>query len=148
MLHLIGTVPEEVQALLTRSRTISKRPFLEDEALQAAYMGAKALILPSEIEGFGLPALESYYLGTPVCFVKDTSVEEILQVATHKGGFRLDSPESLFAALEEVMRINPAEVRRIGIKLRETYDSRKVARRMIDVFEEVAATWKSNRSIS
>lgn len=147
MLHLIGTVPEEVQQLLTRSRTISKRPFLEDEALQAAYMGAKALILPSEIEGFGLPALEAYYLGTPVCFVKGTSVEEVLGVATHKGGFDLNHPESLFTALAEVNGMSQDEVRECGLKLRETYDSRKVARRMIDVFEEVAATWKSNRNI-
>ncbi len=137
MLHLIGTVPPEVAALLASSRSIVKRPFLEDDALQAAYRSARALILPSEIEGFGLPALEAYYLGTPVCFVKGTSVEEILGVVTHKGAFTLNSPQSLFSALDEVMRMSPGEVRECGLKLRECYAASKVAERMVKVFEGV-----------
>jgi glycosyltransferase involved in cell wall biosynthesis len=139
MLHLIGTVPPEVNALLASARTIVRRPFLEDDALLDAYLKAGALILPSEIEGFGLPALEAYYLGTPVCFVKGTSVEEILGVATNKGGFSLDKAESLFTALNEVMRMSAGEVRACGLKLRETYASDKVAERMMEVFRGVAA---------
>lgn len=138
MLQLIGSVPPEVMPLLANSHSIMKRPFLEEEALQAAYRGAKALILPSEIEGFGLPALEAYYLGTPVCFVNGTSVEEVLAVVTDKGGFSLERAGSLFEALEEVMRMTPGEVRACGIALRETYASQKVADRMMTVFREVA----------
>lgn len=138
-LHLIGAVPEEVAPLLASSRSIVKRPFLEDSALQAAYLEAKALILPSEIEGFGLPALEAYYLGTPVCFVKGTSVEEVLGVATNRGGFRLDSPDSLFSALSDVTTMSPEEVRHCGLKLRDTYAAAKVAERMMKVFLEVKA---------
>jgi glycosyltransferase involved in cell wall biosynthesis len=140
-LHLIGTIPPEVAPLLVNAKTIVKRPFLEDSALLVAYLKARALILPSEIEGFGLPALEAYYLGTPVCFVKDTSVEEILGVATEKGGFSLTSAESLFAAIEEVMEMTPEEVRECGLKLRETYAARKVAQKMIKVFDEVKNTY-------
>ncbi|MDP4623688.1 MAG: glycosyltransferase [Akkermansiaceae bacterium] len=137
-LHLIGTIPPEVDPLLMSSRTIVKRPFLEEAALQSAYQEARALILPSEIEGFGLPALEAYYLGTPVCFVKGTSVEEILSVTTNKGGFTLDDPESLFAALNEVMAISNDEVHECGLKLRETYSSKRVADRITEAFAEVA----------
>ncbi len=136
-LHLIGTVPPEVDGLLSTARTIVKRPFLEDKALIAAYRQAKALILPSEIEGFGLPALEAYYLGTPVCFVKDTSVEEILATVTSKGAFSLDDSESLFKALDEVMAMTSAEVCDCGLRLRETYAASKVAARMVEVFKEV-----------
>lgn len=138
-LHLIGTVPPEVGPLLAKSRHIVKRPFLEDTALQDAYRRAKALILPSEIEGFGLPALEAYYLGTPVCFVKGTSVDEILSIATPKGGFQLDSRDSLFAALNEVLAMTHGEVRKCGLILRETYASRKVAERMLTVFRDTAS---------
>jgi glycosyltransferase involved in cell wall biosynthesis len=136
-LHLIGTVPTEVEELLTSARSIVKRPFLNDSALQAAYLQARALILPSEIEGFGLPALEAYYLGTPVCYVKGTSVEEVLSVATNKGGFSLDDAESLFAALDEVMAMSPEEVRACGLKLRDAYAAGKVAERMLSVFHDV-----------
>jgi glycosyltransferase involved in cell wall biosynthesis len=137
-LHLIGSVPPEVEPLLTSARTIVKRPFLDDPALQAAYLQARALILPSEIEGFGLPALEAYYLGTPVCYVRGTSVEEVLSIATDKGGFSLDSLDSLFSAFETVMQMSPEEVHACGIKLRETYAAEKVANRMLSVFHEVA----------
>jgi len=139
MLHLIGSVPPDVMPLLTSSRTIVKQPFLADSALQSAYRTARALILPSEIEGFGLPALEAYYLGTPVCFVQGTSVEEILGVATHKGVFSLESSDSLFSALEDVMSMSPAEIRDCGLKLRETYASEKVAEKIVKGFRIVAA---------
>ncbi len=137
MLHLIGNVPDEVAPLLASSHSIVKRPFLDDDALQSAYLEARALILPSEIEGFGLPALEAYYLGTPVCFVEGTSVDEILGVATDKGRFSLDSMDSLFRALDDVMSMTPDEVRNCGLKLRETYAAEKVAERMVEVFDDV-----------
>jgi glycosyltransferase involved in cell wall biosynthesis len=145
-LHLIGSVPPEVMPLLTSAKSIVKRPFLEESALQDAYLKASALILPSEIEGFGLPALEAYYLGTPVCFVKGTSVEEILSFATSKGGFNLHDPQSLFKALEEVMSMSADEVKSCGLKLRETYAAQKIAERMIEVFEDVAEYGKVARS--
>ena len=137
-LHLIGNVPPEAAHLVGRSKGIVKRPFLDDLELQDAYRSARALILPSEIEGFGLPALEAYYLGTPVCFVRETSVEEILAVATGKGGFTLDESDSLFAALDEVLAMEPAEIRGCGLKLRETYAAEKVAERMMAVFHKLA----------
>ena len=112
---------------------------MEDANLQAAYSSARALVLPSEIEGFGLPALEAYYLGTPVCFVKGTSVEEILAGATGKGAFSLESRDSFFAALDEVLAMEPAEIRRCGLVLRETFASAKVAERVERVFRGVVS---------
>jgi len=138
-LHLIGSVPPEVLPFLASSQRILRRPFLEDAELQAAYLGARALILPSEIEGFGLPALEAYYLGTPVCFVRGTSVEEILGVATSKGGFCLADAASLFTALAEVVQMSSQEVRHCGLQLRATYAAERVAQKMLAVFLEVKA---------
>lgn len=135
-LHLIGSVPPEVMPLLANSHSIVRRAFLSEPALQAVYLEASALILPSEIEGFGLPALEAYYLGTPVCFVMGTSVEEILAAATSKGGFNLDDPKSLFAAVDQVLSMSPQEVRECGLKLRHAYAAEKVAERMLDVFND------------
>jgi glycosyltransferase involved in cell wall biosynthesis len=138
-LELIGSVPDGLSDRIRESRTIRLLPFLEDAELQEAYSSARALLLPSEIEGFGLPALEAYYLGTPVCFVKGTSVEEILSGATSKGAFSLEDRDSFFAALDEAMAMDPAEIRKCGLKLRETFDSEKVAERIESVFEDVRA---------
>ena len=138
-LYLIGALPPEVAPLLVDSRTILKRSFLEDSALQAAYLGARALILPSEIEGFGLPAVEAYYLGTPVCFVKGTSVEEVIGVATRKGAFTLESRDSLFAALGEVMAMTADEIHECGLKLREVYATQVVTDKMLMAFRSLHA---------
>lgn len=137
VLHLVGTLPANVHQRALNSKCVLKRPFLEDSALQEAYSSAKALILPSEIEGFGLPALEAYYLGTPVCHVGGTSVAEVLGVATEKGRFNLENRDSMFAALDEVMAMTPEEIYQCGMTLRAEYSSEKVAARMIDAFRSL-----------
>ena len=49
-----------------------------DLELAALYRGARAILQPSLIEGFGLPALESALCGTPVIFFQGCeSVREI-----------------------------------------------------------------------
>lgn len=137
-LHVVGSLPERLQNRVAESTRIKKLPFLDDSALQEEFTNAKALIFPSEIEGFGLPTIEAYYLGTPVCFVKGTSVEEVLGVATDVGGFDLDQPDSLARAIDEVLAMPAEESHRIGLKLRETYAAAKVADRMCEVFEKAA----------
>ena len=137
-LQLIGAEPEELHELIHQSRTITIRPFLDDQTLQETYRSSLALLLPSEIEGFGLPALEAYYLGTPVCYVKGTSVEEILGYGTRKGGYALDDSDSFFAALDEAMAMSPAEIHECGLRLRNIYASGKVAERVIVAFKETA----------
>jgi glycosyltransferase involved in cell wall biosynthesis len=139
VLHLVGRLPDALTKRVAASDRIRRLPFLDDGGLRAQFMGARALIFPSEIEGFGLPAIEAYYLGTPVCFVKDTSVEEILACATAACGFHLDDPATLRPAIDEALAMPADEVRRIGLKLRETYAAEKVVDRMVAVFEKAAA---------
>ena len=50
---------------------------LSDDQLAALYRGAEALILPSLIEGFGLPVLEAMASGTPVVAASTSSIPEI-----------------------------------------------------------------------
>lgn len=137
-LHVVGKLPEQVEKLVKESRDIVYLPFLEDRALISQFSAAKALILPSEVEGFGLPAIEAYYLGTPVCYTLGTSVEEVLAPAHVKGGFDLEDPDSLWVALEQVLDMSAAEVRECGLGLREAYGSDKVVERMVEVFQAVA----------
>lgn len=137
-LHIVGSVPDEVAKIVAESSIIVCLPFLEDQALVSQFKAAKALIFPSEIEGFGLPAIEAYYLGTPVCYQQGTSVEEVLEVATDQGAFDLDDPESLLRVLFEVMEMDESLIREIGLKLRETYSADSVVKRMLGVFRKVA----------
>jgi glycosyltransferase involved in cell wall biosynthesis len=137
-LHVIGRIPEEVAELERGCPKIVCLPYLEDKALIAEFTSAMALILPSEIEGFGLPAIEAYYLGTPVCFVRGTSVEEVLEGTTSQGGFDLNDPESLRAALVEVLTLTPEQIHHHGLHLRNQYHSTKIVEQMVNIFQTVA----------
>jgi glycosyltransferase involved in cell wall biosynthesis len=49
-----------------------------DEDLASIYSGAHALLLPSEDEGFGLPAVEALACGTPVVACEVAALREVL----------------------------------------------------------------------
>jgi glycosyltransferase involved in cell wall biosynthesis len=49
-----------------------------DEELAAIYSGAHALVMPSEHEGFGLPAVEALACGTPVVACEVPALREVL----------------------------------------------------------------------
>ena len=144
-LVLIGKIPNSATHYLHDCDRIELHPFLEDAEFRAMISGARALILPSEIEGFGLPAIEAYYLGTPVCYSLGTSVQEILETSTTVGGFHLDRPDSLWPALEDALGMKSCEIRRIGLDLRKKYASEKVVGRIIEGLREVA---KRKRQLS
>lgn len=137
-LHVVGTLPDEIREAAEHCSAVAHFPFLEDPALISQFMSAKALIFPSEIEGFGLPAIEAYYLGTPVCYTQGTSMEEILKPATDKGCFDLNDVASFWAALDSCLRMSPEEIRKVGLQLRQTYAAATVAKRIMAVFRTAA----------
>jgi len=49
-----------------------------DDHLAALYSGARALVMPSEEEGFGLPAVEALACGTPVVACESPALREVL----------------------------------------------------------------------
>jgi len=52
---------------------------VDDDELAALYTGAHALVLPSEDEGFGLPAVEALACGTPVVASDGPALREVLE---------------------------------------------------------------------
>jgi alpha-1,3-rhamnosyl/mannosyltransferase len=52
--------------------------FLEDDVLRAIHSSAIALVLPSDAEGFGLPAVEAAACGSPVIATWDSPLPELL----------------------------------------------------------------------
>lgn len=79
---------------------VRRAGYVDGPALQALYAGARALVLPSLDEGFGLPALEAMTVGVPVVAARRGALPEVVGSA----GLLVDptDPDALADALERV----------------------------------------------
>jgi glycosyltransferase involved in cell wall biosynthesis len=125
-LLLIGLLGPDAQATLDRLHGVTLLPSLDHDSLVDKVGSALALLFPSEIEGFGLPALEAYFVGTPVCYVSGTAVAEIVEMGGGGfGAFELSSPDSFYSALQNVLAMHAESVNAIRAKLHACF-SRQV----------------------
>jgi glycosyltransferase involved in cell wall biosynthesis len=98
--------------LMSRVQVLSK---VSDAELVGLYRRSAALLMPSTLEGFGLPAAEALAAGTPVCFWKGcASVAEIVG----QSGIAVEDahdPEEWAAAIDRVdsLRLNTLERTRV-----------------------------------
>ncbi|HEY2804721.1 MAG TPA: glycosyltransferase family 1 protein [Gemmatimonadales bacterium] len=80
---LVGQRNEEAEALAEDARDLGvdrwlpQVDFLVEEDLAALYAGARAVIMPSLLEGFGLPVVEGMHAGTPAIVSSAGSLPEI-----------------------------------------------------------------------
>jgi glycosyltransferase involved in cell wall biosynthesis len=95
-----GALRSQVQALDMAGRVVFTG-FLPDDELVVLLNRATALVLPSLMEGFGLPALEAAACGCPVVATTASPLPDVLG----EGGLYADprSPEQLERALREVL---------------------------------------------
>lgn len=133
LLQIIGNLSAAQESMLNRLRHVEWLPPQSEDGLKAAIETAGAIIIPSEIEGFGLPALEAYYLGTPALYVRGTAIEEILGSGT-PGGFDLSSVESFRAAIDEVLGLDSVAIDRKADELRRRFSWDSCADRTITAY--------------
>ncbi len=109
-----------------------------EEELVALYNGARALVLPSLYEGFGLPPLEAMACGTPVIVSDRASLPEVVGEA----GLLVDpeSTEALAAAIERLWDSAELrrEYRRRGLARAAEFSWEKTASETLKVYRELA----------
>jgi glycosyltransferase involved in cell wall biosynthesis len=103
---------------------------VSDEELQALYAGAQAVVLPSFLEGFGLPPREAAGYGTP-------SIVSDLPTLHLPGTLRV--PPGDAGALAEALRRLPAERARLVAELPPPRSWDAAARELRVILEEAAA---------
>lgn len=137
-LRLVGKLGQSLQLMAETTKGVVVLPHLDDDQLKQAIIGARALIYPSEIEGFGLPALEAYQLGTPAMYVADTSVDEIMRVdgVNVPGRFYLDY-DDFWRALDEVLSASVEEVNLIQKEMNKKFSWDKTAEQTLSVYNKV-----------
>ena len=117
-------------------------PFVDRPTLAAVYRRAALVLMPSEVEGFGLPVIEALMCGTPV-------VASGLPVLREVGGDAAvyrpvgDVPAWRDTVLELLREreVAPAlwnERRAAGVKQAERFTWSEYARKMVEVYREVS----------
>jgi glycosyltransferase involved in cell wall biosynthesis len=132
-----GTIAAQVDALGLKDRVIFAG-FLDDEELVVLLNLACVLVLPSLMEGFGLPAVEAAACGCPVIATKASPLQGLLGDAS----IHIDPIEAeISGALDEVLsspelRTRMSE-RGFDAARRLTWDH--AGRQMMDVISKVSA---------
>lgn len=136
-LRLIGQLDDAGRLLIRALKNVDVSPSVTRTAIFDAMRGALALILPSEIEGFGLPALEAYYCNTPVVYLKNTAVAEVIGLNT-PGGFQFED-DSFFTALMEAIALDDSSITSKRAELEQRFSWERCAERTLECYRSVAA---------
>ncbi len=126
-LLLVGTIEgdgffsevQKIRCLIAEAGTealVHWTGFVADDELRHLHSGALALLLPSECEGFGLPAVEAAACGIPVVATMESPLPQLLE------GGGIFVPPGDDAALAEALRLLAGDEllrRALGCRARE-----------------------------
>lgn len=118
-------------------RRVQRLPYVPQVALMNLIRGARAVLLPSLYEGFGLPLLEAMMLGTPVITSTTSSLPEVAGDAA-----LLVDPYSIEAIRDAIRTLDAdadlrAELVRRGRARAEFFSPARHAERVKDVYDRV-----------
>jgi glycosyltransferase involved in cell wall biosynthesis len=131
--------PSEIETIAKRANVHDRVVFLgyvPREDLPDLYRDAAAFVLPSRLEGFGLPLVEAMASGTPVVAASTSSIPEVVG----DGGvlFAAGDHDQLARVVGEILD-DPArrgELRARGLARARAFDWKATARRHVEVYRE------------
>lgn len=133
----------EVDAALARHPALADRVrmlgFVAPEDLPPLVAGARALVLPSRYEGFGMPVLEAMAAGTPVACSNRGALPEVAD-----GAALLHDPDDVADIAEQLARLDADDalcenLRARGRARAEPFTWRRCAERTADAYRMALA---------
>lgn len=110
---------------------------IPDEDLVLLYNGALLYVLPSFYEGFGLPALEAFACGIPVCAARSSSLPEICgedNAVFFDPHSTEDMAEKIASVYNDEARM--AELRERGLKRVKDFSWERMARETLEIYQK------------
>jgi len=143
-LVLVGPDGDAAETLRTRAADtdlagrVQFTGFVEDAVLARLLGGARALVHPSLLEGFGLPALEAMAAGVPVLASVEGAVDEATGGAAHRVSGQ--DVNALATGLAQVLDDEPLRTRLVtaGREQAAARTHEAAARTVLAVYEEFA----------
>lgn len=136
--HGVGAGINEAIAECGTSEFVRWTGYLPDEELRHLLTGTRALLLPSENEGFGLPAVEAAACGAPVVATIASPLPQLLE----GGGFFVapGDVDGLVAGMRALLDDDERERRgRVALERATRLTWRASARATLSALHEVAA---------
>lgn len=112
-------------------------PHVSQELLPKVYAGADLLVMPSTIEGFGLPVLEAMASGTPVVCSRAASLPEVAGEAALY--FDPASAEELAEKIEELLNSSELQesLRAKGLECARQFTWEESTRKHVEVYRRI-----------
>jgi len=132
-----GTTEQLIERLGVRNR-IHFVYGISAEDIRALYAGAAVAVVPSEYEGFGLPAGEAMACGTPVVSTDGGALPEV--VGDSGRIVPAGNPQALATAISELLKDPTARAelgRRGRQRIEENFSWDRAARRMTQLYHQV-----------
>lgn len=114
--------------------------YIPDEQVPLLMAGAKAYVLPSLYEGFGIPAVEAMALGKPIIVSQVASLPEVCGT----GAIYIENPfdvTSIKQSLEQFLEMSESEIQtriQFGLEWVKRYNWEDTARKTLEVLYDVA----------
>jgi glycosyltransferase involved in cell wall biosynthesis len=135
-LRIVGELDHQAERLATHPRVDRVRDGMSNQDIATEMAQARALVFPSEYEGFGLPPVEALCLGTPAIYARSAATAEVLQGIP--GGYDAADERSFREAFDQAMRSSDQDLRRLQSRLRDRYSWEKVGEQTLEVYRRLA----------
>lgn len=130
----IETIKDYNKDRNTNYKIVTSNGSLSDKQMVSTYRNAKLTIILSDREGFGLQLIESYSNRTPVVFNNVSSLKEIGK--NLPGKCYVKDKESIYNAIDEVLKMSDKEVLNIKDSLERKYNWNKFYKEINNIIDK------------